>query len=464
MRSLFWKGMLAFFIVILVAVGTVALLSNWITETEFRRYAFTHGGQWERQLTELHAYYVEHGSWAGLQAALPLLSGAHRGEGPGWGTTGSELHFRVTDAAGVVVGDTTGSPTGTLSSTALRGGLTIELAGETVGYLLPIAVDGHAAAHLAPEQTEFLERVHTVLWIAALAAASVALLVGGLLFRSIIAPLQYLTAASQTIAGGDLSARAEVQGQDEIAQLATSFNQMADNLARAAEARRHQTADVAHELRTPLTIVRGILEAMLDGVYPTNRANLQASLAQVHTLSRLVQDLQLLALADAGELHIHPASLELSTFLSQVVESYQLQATERQIALTLDTPATLPPVQADRDRLAQVLGNLLSNALRYLSPGGEIVVRATVQSEELRVSVSDDGPGIPAEDLPHLFERFWRGDCARSRATGGSGLGLTIARSLIVAHGGRLWAASTEGEGSTFTFALPLESSSVAAT
>ncbi|HEY88690.1 MAG TPA: HAMP domain-containing protein [Thermoflexia bacterium] len=460
MRSLFWKGMLAFFIVILVAVGTVALLSNWITETEFRRYAFAHGGQWERQLTELHAYYVEHGSWAGLQDALPLLSGMHRGEGPGRGATGSELHFRVTDAAGVVVADTTGSPAGVLSSTELRGGLTIELAGKTIGHLLPIAVDGHAAAHLAPEQTEFLERVHTVLWIAALAAVSVALLVGGLLFRSIIAPLQRLTTASQTIASGDLSARAEVQGQDEIAQLATSFNQMADNLARAAEARRHQTADVAHELRTPLTIIRGILEAMLDEVYPTDRANLQASLAQVHTLSRLVQDLQLLALADAGELHIHPAPLELPAFLSQVVESYQLQATERQITLALDTPPTLPPIQADRDRLAQVLGNLLSNALRYLSPGGKIVVRATAQPGEVLVSVSDDGPGIPAEDLPHLFERFWRGDRARSRATGGSGLGLTIARSLIAAHGGRLWAASTEGEGSTFTFTLPLDDGS----
>lgn len=457
MRSLFWKGMLSFLIVILVAVGTVALLSNWITKTEFQRYAFAHGGRWEWQLLELKSYYLEHGNWEGLQTTLAAGAGSSRGQGAGRGaqqSAGPELNFRVTNAQGDVVADTTGLPQGTLSANTLAEGLSLKMGEELIGYLIPIEAAANSE-HLAPEAYEFLERVNTVLWIAALAATTVALLVGGVLFRSIIAPLHQLTAASQAISTGDLSARAKVQGRDELAQLATSFNQMADNLARAEKARKNQTADVAHELRTPLTIVQGILEAMLDGIYPTDRSNLQTALAQVHTLSRLVKDLRLLALADAGELQIHPAPLELAAFLEQEVASYQLQAQEQQLALTLSAPATLPTIQADRDRLAQVLGNLLSNAFRHLSPGGEVMVRAEEQPDAVLISVSDTGPGIPEEDLPYLFDRFWRGDRARNQATGGSGLGLNIAQSLIDAHGGRIWVTSTKGQGSTFTFTLP---------
>ncbi|MBU0702240.1 MAG: HAMP domain-containing protein, partial [Chloroflexi bacterium] len=280
--------------------------------------------------------------------------------------------------------------------------------------------------------------------------------VGGLLFRSIIAPLRRLTTASQSIAEGDLEARAPVQGRDEVAQLASAFNQMAESLTRAEKARQNQTADVAHELRTPLTVIQGALEAMLDGVYPTDRENLQAALTQTHTLSRLVEDLRLLALADAGQLRLYTVPLDLRTLLREITDAHQIQSQSQGVALSLEMPPTLPLVQADRDRLVQVLGNLLSNALRYVPRGGEITVRATEQRQEVIVAVADDGPGIPPDDLPHLFERFWRGDRTRRRATGGSGLGLTIARSLVEAHGGRIWVESVEGEGSTFAFALPV--------
>lgn len=473
-RSLFWKGMLAFLSVILVAVGTVALLSGWITEVEFRRYTLAQEGRWERQIAELTAYYAGHGSWEGVQNTLLSDQGQEagqqgRGRGGGSGGAGAAtLDFRLADSEGRIVGDSGGSPSGAASQEELASALPIKVQDQIVGYLLPSSSPTAVQTSILDvEQAQFLARVRAALWVAAAAATVVALVTGGLLFRSIIAPLRGLTAASQTIAEGDLSARAPVQGRDEIAQLADAFNQMAGSLSRAEEARQNQTADIAHELRTPLTVIQGTLEAMLDGVYSADQENLLAALAQTRTLARLVEDLRLLALADAGRLRLHTAPLDLAPFLRQIVEAHQPQALERGVSLTLETPPSLLLVEADRDRLAQVLGNLLGNALRYAPQGGHITARAMEQNQEIVVAVADDGPGIPPEDLPHLFERFWRGGRARRRATGGSGLGLTIARSIVKAHGGRIWAESVEGEGvaslpfnrgSRFAFALPVSS------
>jgi len=364
--------------------------------------------------------------------------------------------FRLADPEGRIVGDSGGSPSGAASQEELASGLPIKVQDQIVGYLLPSSPTSVQTSILDVEQAQFLARVRAALWVAAAAATVVALIIGGLLFRSIIAPLRSLTAASQTIAEGDLSARAPVQGRDEIAQLADAFNQMAGSLSRAEEARQNQTADIAHELRTPLTVIQGTLEAMLDGVYSADQENLLAALAQTRTLSRLVEDLRLLALADAGRLRLHTAPLDLAPFLRQIVEAHQPQSLERGVSLALEMPPSLPLVEADRDRLAQVMGNLLGNALRYASQGGHVTVRAMEQNQEIVVAVADDGPGIPSQDLPHLFERFWRGGRARRRATGGSGLGLTIARSIVKAHGGRIWAESVAGEESTFAFALPV--------
>jgi len=463
MRSLFWKGMLAFLAVILVAVGTVALLSGWATEAEFRRYAFTYGGAWERQVAELATYYAEHNSWEGVQDTLQTAREmGQRGRGRGSAGGGPPgLDFQLADREGRIVGDTSSSPGGAVSQAELEFSIPIKVEGRVVGYLLP-SIQTTIALPLDPPQAQFLDRVRTALWIAALAATAVALITGGLLFRSIVAPLRRLTAASQAISEGDLSARAPVQGQDEVAQLADAFNRMAKSLARAEEARRNQTADIAHELRTPLTVLQGTLEAMLDGVYPTDRENLLAARAQIRTLARLVEDLRLLALADAGQLHLHTAPLDLGAFLWEMVEAHRIQAREREVELTAgsptwETPPALPLVVADRDRLAQVMGNLLDNAIRYVPPGGHVAVQVTEQEREVTVAVADDGLGVPPEGLPHLFERFWRGDPARQRVImGGSGLGLSIARHIVEAHGGRVWAEPTPGGGLTIAFALPV--------
>ncbi|MDY7080104.1 MAG: ATP-binding protein [Chloroflexota bacterium] len=452
--SLFWKLMVVFAIVILIGIGGALLLVGRITEAEFRRYARgsdDNGSRWEEMAADLASYYAAHGNWNGVEA---LLRRGH-GRGPG---TGPPL--RLADTSGRFVAGQTGAGVGqTASASELEAGLPILVDGELVGTLLT-----PGGEWLTVEQESFLEKMRVTLIVSGGAALVVALVLGALLMRSITHPLQQLTDASRTIAAGDLDTRVSVRSRDEVGQLADAFNQMATDLARAEKARRNQAADVSHELRTPLTVIQGALEAMLDGVYPTDPENLQAALAQTRTLSRLVEDLRLLALADAGQLYLHTAPLDLGPLLREMIETHRIQAQERGLGLTLEIPSSLPLVEADRDRLAQVIGNLLSNALRYVPEGGHVTLHAEAQGpvlseaegQELIVAVADDGPGVPHEDLPYLFERFWRGDHARQRATGGSGLGLTIAHSLVEAHGGRLWAESVEGEGSTFAFALPV--------
>lgn len=422
MSTLFWKGMLAFLVVIVVAVGTVAVLTGRATETAFRRYTLTRSGTWEGLITPLAEYYDAQGSWAGLQDVLAQwpdrghrMWGREMG-GPG-GPPGS-IDFRIVDAEGRVVADTAGAPRGTVSQAALNDAVPVELDDEVVGYLLP-ALRNAPTWPLDPAQAAFLAQVRRTLWMGALAALTVALIIGGFLFRSITAPLRELTAASEAIAQGDLSVRADVRGQDEVAQLADAFNHMAESLHRMEQARRTQTADIAHELRTPLTVLQGTLEAMLDEVYPTDRENLEAVLAQTRTLSRLIEDLRILALADAGKLHLEKDVVDLGPFLKGIVEAYQPSAKEQGIALALETRIGLPPVQADRDRLTQVMGNLLTNSLQYVPEGGHVRVEAEPGEQEVVVAVKDDGLGVSGEDLPRMFQRFWRADPARRRERAG---------------------------------------------
>ncbi len=457
MSSLYWKGMAAFLIVILVAIGTVAVLTARATETAFRRYTLTRSAPWEAVTSELAAYYAAQDSWAGIQEALIVSTDRRHGM---WGRGATDhplrqVDFRIVDAEGRVVASTQGPPRGSVSRAALEDAVSIEADGATVGHLLP-ALRPYSAWPLDTAQMAFLDQVNRMLWIGVAAALAVALVVGGVLFRSITAPLRELTAASEAISRGELSARAEVRGDDEVAQLADAFNSMAGSLAQMEEARRNQSADIAHELRTPLTVLQGTLEAMLDEIYPTDAENLEAALTQTRTLSRLIEDLRVLALADAGKLRLEKEELDLEDCLRGIVEAYQPQAKEQAIALALESPAGLPTVSADRDRLTQVMGNLLTNSLHYVPEGGHVRVEAKGRDGEVVVLVKDDGGGIPPDDMPHIFERFWRADPARRQATGGSGLGLSIARHIVEAHGGRMWAAETDGGGLIIGFTLPV--------
>jgi two-component system OmpR family sensor kinase/two-component system sensor histidine kinase BaeS len=258
------------------------------------------------------------------------------------------------------------------------------------------------------------------------------------------------------VAKGDLGVRVPGRYPGELGELAASFNQMTEELARADNLRRNMTADVAHELRTPLSVIQGKIEGVLDGVYPAAPEHLEPILEETKLLAHLVEDLRLLALAEAGQLSLNRESVDVADLLRDSQVNFGPQASDRGITLALDLPSELPLAEADRRRVAQVVGNLLTNALRHTSQGGCVTLSAAAVEDAVEVSVSDTGTGISVEDLPYIFERFWRGEKSRSRAGGGSGLGLAIAKQLVEVHGGSITVESVPGDGSVFRFTLPL--------
>ena len=281
--------------------------------------------------------------------------------------------------------------------------------------------------------------------------------------RRITSPLSELMNAADALAEGDLKARAPVEGSGEFRDLARSFNRMAEALETANRHRRELLADVAHELRTPLTIIQGNLEGLRDGVYEATPEHLDLVLDETEKFGRLVEDLRLLTLAEAGQLPLDAQTLGVPQLLDDVRDAFDCQAGEAGIALVLDVEDGLPPLYADPQRLGQVLGNLVANALRHTPPGGEVILGAApmpldaVKPKGILLSVADNGEGIAAQDLPRIFDRFWRGDPARSHEQGvGSGLGLAIAKGLVEANGGRIWAESQVGEGTTVFCLFPV--------
>jgi two-component system OmpR family sensor kinase/two-component system sensor histidine kinase BaeS len=282
---------------------------------------------------------------------------------------------------------------------------------------------------------------------------------GGLAFRRFGTPLADVMAAADAVADGDLEVRLREDTPGELGRLAQSFNRMTAELARTEQQRRNLTADVAHELRTPLHIIQGNLEGILDGVYEPDSEHISATLEETRLLARLVNDLQTLSLAEAGQLPLHKVKIAAADLLEDVAASFSGQATEQGIALQveIDPSVQIPEFSADPDRLDQVLSNLVANALRYTPQGGRIVLRARQLPEGVRLEVQDTGAGVAPEDLPYLFDRFWRGDRSRTRAGGaGSGLGLAIAKQLVQAHGGRIGVESRLGEGTTFRIDMAL--------
>lgn len=292
-----------------------------------------------------------------------------------------------------------------------------------------------------------------------LAFFTLASLLGGFAFRRFGRPLADIIAAADAVAEGDLSVRVRQGFRGELGRLASRFNRMIAELERAEEQRRSLTADVAHELRTPLHIIQGNLEGILDGVYEPTPEHLSATLEETRLLARLVDDLQTLSLAEAGQLPLHPVVLSAADLLSDVVTGFAVQAAEQGVDLRVDSSANLDTLQifADPGRLDQVLSNLVANALRHTPPGGRITLSAQpLKDSGTRLQVSDTGEGIPPQDLPYIFDRFWRGDRARGRGEGaGSGLGLAIARQLVQAHGGQITAESHPGQGAVFSIDLP---------
>jgi signal transduction histidine kinase len=283
------------------------------------------------------------------------------------------------------------------------------------------------------------------------------LVIGMLLMRRMINPLSEVIAAAQSVSQGDLSARVPVGGRnDDLTALSIHFNHMADELERSDRQRRNMLADIAHELRTPITILRGRLEGILDGVYPADEAHIAPALEETYLLERLVEDLRLLALAEANQLRFELKSINLTELAETILGLFSAQAGERNVQLKLDAEANLPDVLVDPQRFQQVVGNLIDNALRYTPEGSAIDLTIRRKDNTVELTVADEGPGIPEGELEHIFDRFWRGEKSRARSTGGAGLGLSIARQLVEAQGGKITAHNRPERGFEVQISLPV--------
>ncbi|MFC1987340.1 sensor histidine kinase [Chloroflexota bacterium] len=443
-HSLRFRLLAAFSIVILAAVGTVFFFTSRAASSEIQRFGERiEQARFNRVGFELARYYRAHGGWEGIQTYVEQ-----------WASLYGQ-RIILTDSNSVVIAD---------SRRELLGKqYRLDAEGVSMPMRMPMMGMIAGTIYISPEpSTEFpsplgLSQATTrfLLW-GVLLAVAIALLLTFFLSRSISAPVKALTLAATQLGQGDLSQRVRLKDKSEMGELAQAFNSMASDLERAEQLRRDMVADIAHELRTPLSNVKGYLEALREGIIKLDTDAIRSLDEEATLLARLVNELQELSLIEADELKMTRQTEDITKLISQTVTALQGQAVTKGVLMPIDSPDTLPPVYIDSHRIKQVLHNLLENALAHTAKGGAISIVARHQDNWVEVSVSDTGEGIPAEELPNIFERFYRVDKSRARATGGSGLGLTIAKRLVENHGGKIEAQSELGKGSSFSFTIPI--------
>jgi len=426
-----------------VTVGTIYLFVSERTGAEIERYEkITAQYRSDQVRSSLYVHYWgQNRSWESVQ---PVVTQTARLSG---------THIILVATNGTVIGDSKGELLGMNYTDSSESPLELTWNQKLIGraYITPdLAAEPYVTFRkLSASTSRFL-------LVGGLVAIAIALLLIFVLSRRITSPIGVLAKAARRLGRGDLSQRVQLRGEGEVATLAQAFNSMATGLEHAEQLRRNLIADVAHELRTPLSNIQGYLEAIRDGVMKPDAATIRSLNEEAALLSQLVNELQELSLAEAGELKLVYQTEDITKLLKQAVTPWQPQLAAKEISLFLDLPDNLPLVSTDWQRVQQVLHNLLENAVAYTGRGGTITVTAAKQGDWVEVSVSDTGEGIPAEDLPNIFERFYRVDKSRAKVTGGSGLGLTIAKRLVEAHGGTITVQSELGKGSRFSFTLPI--------
>jgi signal transduction histidine kinase len=455
-HSLQFRLMISFIAVIIVTIGAVFFFvarSSWIQIQQYEELVLQ--GQISRVTFILSRYYLTDYSWVGVQPLIEQL-----------GTMGDE-HIVLTNPQDVVIADSQSGMIGKSyqTETGVPLYLPIITIPNSIGPTTPSPNPNYlfGTVYVTPQHspnafTLLLSNTinRYLLWGAALAIA-IALIVTFILSRRILSPIRTLTSTARKLGKGDFSQRVQVGDSGEVGELAQTFNLMADDLERTEKLRRNMVADIAHELRTPLSNVSGYLEAIRDDVVQPDAATIGSLSEEVDLLSRLVSDLQELALADAGELKLVRQPEDLAQLIQQSVLAIQTRVREKGLEISVELSEKLPPVNIDYHRISQVLRNLLENALKHTPSSGNIKVSAEPLGKWVKVNVIDNGEGIPPEDLPNMFERFYRVDKSRARHGGGSGLGLTIAKRLVESHGGTISVQSESGKGSCFSFTLPIQ-------
>lgn len=472
-NNLIVKLMGAFLILITVSSLIISVATSLATKNAFRQYSTNNRQIWSNRLADnLVTYYTSNGSWAGIDTILAsyLDTETNKEGGPfgkgkdgmghgmpmGMMMGGNEQRVMLADQNSRVVFDSSGDLMGTtLSSSDIESGIALQSNNQRIGTLL---VSSEAMSAGTPAAA-FFESVNHSIVASVLVSLLIAAILGALLFNHVTSPLRQLKKAADAVGTGNFKERVSIHSRDEFADVGRSFNQMAESLEKAEEARLHYMADIAHELRTPLTAIQGTVEAMQDRILPLDDEQLDNLHSQTDLLNRLVNDLRLLSLAETGHLRLVKTRVDPGVLTRSAVESLKPLAVQKQVNIGLDIQDSLPECDLDADRYTQILNNLLSNAIRYTPEGGVITIALRAIGGSLDLSVSDTGSGIPAEGLPHVFDRFYRADRSRSRASGGAGLGLTIVKQLVEAHGGWISVkspADDSGTGTRFNIRLPI--------
>ena len=447
LRSLTLKLTLAFLIVGLTGALLVSLFAGLGTQRALTQ--FVSDRVRTSLVNELASYYTTNGGWSGVET---VLDWAHAQQDAADG--GRVPPPLLCNVDGTIIAGTGRYPLGTRLPTFDRDkGAAITVNSKTVGYL--ITEQANRPAGPGSPESDFVGRITQAITFSAIGATGIALLLGIVLARTLTHPVRELTAATQAVAKGALGQQVPVRSRDELGALATSFNQMSTDLEHASTLRRQMTADIAHDLRTPLSVIIGYTEALREGKLPADQDIFDTLHTEAQLLLHLVDDLRTLSLADAGELPLARQPLAPQALLERTTAAYRAQASDRGITLRVDAAADLPEIDVDPERIAQVLGNLVSNALRFTPAAGTIALTATPQAGGVVLGVRDTGSGIAAADLPHVFERFYRADSARQQADGSSGLGLAIAKGIVEAHAGTIAVESAPGAGTRFTIVLP---------
>lgn len=455
MRSLTLKLTLAFLVVGVTGALLVAVFINRRIQSAFDRFLLTREEQ--AMISALLEYYQLNGSWEGIDNAL-LRRPRMMMQGMGGMMRTMEAtwaRFTLVDAERrVLFSISAGEPSGSLiPASELNRAVELSVNNQTVGWVI-LNAKRRALIADTPEAV-FLRGVNQAALVSAVIASLLALALGGFLAYGLTRSLRELTHATEEIARGNYGKEVVVRSKDELGMLAQAFNKMSRDLANAVRLRRQMTADIAHELRSPLTVLSGYAEALSEGKLKGSPEIYHVLHQETRQLSRLIDDLRLLSLADAGELSLLIQPTDIPALLNQIITRHRVTAQHKQIDLQAAVATDLPKYPLDPDRIAQVLDNLILNAFRYTPAGGWIRLSAELLPPGgLRLKVQDNGSGIAEEDLPFIFERFYRADKAR-HSNQESGLGLAIARSIVEAHGGKISVESQPGKGATFTIDLP---------
>ena len=472
LNSLQLRLILGFAAVLTIAMGSVSAYAQYAAAREVDRFEDELLAVREARLERVVNPFLAASGGAVTQADLDELRGVLEQAGSLYG-----LRIAVADRHGRVVGETRVAPDYAFFGEAFRdrdGAIDFRREGRrppkrrSESGVVPIVDGGNEIGTVAfttagpsslvrpdPQTSAIVDNVNNFLLWAGLASAGAAIVISVFLSRRTLSPLRALQSAAERLGAGDLSQRVRIRRDDEVGEMAHTFNAMAEGLERAEEQRRSLMADVAHELRTPLANIQGYVEAMRDGLVAADDATIDTLHQQVLHLAHLVEDLRLLALAEAGALRLDPQPGRIGEVVRASVEAVRPRADSKGVALAVHEAGELPLVAMDQARIGQVIGNLLENAIQHTPDGGSVTVHTEATESGVQVSVTDTGLGIPPDQTKLIFERFHRVDPSRARATGGTGLGLTIAKQLVEAHGGTIAAESTPGEGSRFTFELP---------